>query len=66
MIQLFLDEHLVACAKNWVCKKLRLAEIVVRPMSPVDTGKKRAGSPSAKSPKKVIKKTKLDFILESG
>ena len=63
MIQSFLDEHLAACGKNWVCKKLQLAEIIVRPMSPLDTGKKHARSPS---PKKVFKKTKLDFILTSG
>jgi hypothetical protein len=63
MIQRFTDEHSTACAKNWVCTKLQLAQAVVRPMSPpMETGKKHARSPSVKSPK-VIKKTRLDYIL---
>jgi hypothetical protein len=61
MIQRFLDEHSAACADNWVCNKLQLAETVVRPISPLETGKKHPRSPS-RSPK-VTKKTKLDFIL---
>jgi hypothetical protein len=63
MIWSFLDDHSTACAKNWVCRKLRLAEAVVRPMSLLDTSKKHARSPSTKSPKKVVKKSRLDYIL---
>jgi len=63
MIKRFSDQHSAACSNNWVCNRLQLSEAVVESVSP--SGKRaRSPSASAESPK-VIKKTRLEYILLS-